>query len=142
MSAKAEESTLPMKEMLKPTGFIAPDSVADKTFSEATEGGATPFSADVTVTENGDKAVFGWSSLTGKVDAMDAYSAIDDNHNWAILDETSKSIIKLEVISNDIDEIAQADIAGHELVACFFVADNATYANISRKYSVTVENPF
>lgn len=39
MSAKAEESTLPMKEMLKPTGFIAPASLADKTFAEATEGG-------------------------------------------------------------------------------------------------------
>lgn len=103
---------------------------------------ATPFSASVIVSEDGDDVVFGWNTLSGKVDAMDAYNAIDDNHNWAVLDETSKSIIKVEVISNDIDGIAQSSIAGHELVACFFVADNATYANISRKYSVTVENPY
>lgn len=38
MSGKAELSTLPMKEMLKPTGYVAPDSVADKTFAEATSG--------------------------------------------------------------------------------------------------------
>lgn len=38
MSAKAEESALPMKEMLKPTGFIAPAGVAEMTFAEATAG--------------------------------------------------------------------------------------------------------
>lgn len=39
MSAQIELSTLPIREVLKPTGFIPPAELADKTFAEIAESG-------------------------------------------------------------------------------------------------------
>lgn len=56
MSALVENSGLPMKEILKPSGFIPPENVAEKTFKEAV-GGDAEYNKEVTITANGETEI-------------------------------------------------------------------------------------
>lgn len=51
MSANVENSDLPLKEILKPTGFYPPKTLRDKTFKEATSGGS------VSLEDNAEKTI-------------------------------------------------------------------------------------
>lgn len=55
MSALVENSGLPMKEILKPSGFIPPENVAGKTFKEAV--GDAEDNKEVTITANGETEI-------------------------------------------------------------------------------------
>ena len=57
MSADVEKSKLPLKEVLKPTGFYPPESVKDLTFSEAVTSGEIETNREVTITANGDTEI-------------------------------------------------------------------------------------
>lgn len=57
MSADVEKSKLPLKEVLKPSGFYPPESVKDLTFSEAVTAGEIEANKEVTITANGETEV-------------------------------------------------------------------------------------
>lgn len=57
MSASVEKSKLPLKEVLKPSGFYPPSSVANLTFDEAVTSGEVELNKEVTITSNGETEV-------------------------------------------------------------------------------------
>lgn len=71
MSAQVEKSKLPLKEVLKPSGFIPPESVANLSFDEAITTGEIETNKAVTITANGQTEI---TPTAGK-DAMKKVTA-------------------------------------------------------------------